>query len=87
MKLPILQKRNSWKFIDSNNDIREQFPKFFHYDECVAYRDLFEAVANTLSEFGLDFVNCRGEGYDAERGLAGRVSDFSGIVLQSNTLT
>ena len=74
------------RFVDSNNDIREEFLKFIHCDEGVTSRDLFEAVANTLSEFGLDLMNCRGQGYDGAGGMAGKVNGLSGIVLQSNKL-
>ena len=74
------------RFADSINDIREEFLKFIHCDEGVTGRNLFEAVTNTLSEFGLDFMNCRGQGYDGAGGMAGKVNGLSGIVLQSNKL-
>ena len=74
------------RFVDSNNDIREKFLKFIHCDEGVTGRNLFEAVPNTLSEFGLDFMNCRGQGYDGAGGMAGKVNGLSRIVLQSNKL-
>ena len=68
------------RFVDSNNDIREEFLKFIHCDEGVTSRDLFEAVANTLSEFGLDLMNCRGQGYDGAGGKAGKVNGlFRGL--------
>ena len=72
--------------VDSNNEIREEFLKFIHCDEGVTGRDLFEAVTKTLSEFGLDLINCRGQGYDGAGGMAGKVIGLSGIVLQSNKL-
>ena len=37
------------RFVDNNNDIREEFLKFIHCDKGVTGRDLFEAVTNTLS--------------------------------------
>ena len=76
----------SLRFVDNNNDIREEFLKFIHCDEGVTGRDLFEAVANTLSEFGLDLMNCRGQGYDRTKGMAGKLNGLSGIVFQSNKL-
>ena len=42
-----------FRFVDSNNDIREEFLKFIHCDKSVTGRYLFEAVTNTLSEYGL----------------------------------
>ena len=72
--------------VDSNNEIREEFLKFIHCDEGVTGRDLFEAVTKTLSKFGLDLINCRGQGYDGAGGMAGKVIGLSGIVLQSNKL-
>ena len=74
------------RFVDSNNDIREEFLKFIHCDEGVTGRDLFEAMTNTLSEFGFDLMNCRGQGYDGTGGMAGKVNGLSGILLQSNKL-
>ena len=74
------------RFVDSNDDLREEFLKFIHCNEGVTGRDLFEAVTNTLSEFGLDLMNCRGQGYDGAGGMAGKVNGLSGIVLQSNKL-
>ena len=66
--------------------MREQFLKYIHCDDCVTGRDLFEAMANTLSEFGLDLMNCRGQGYDGIGSMAGKVNGLLGIVLQSNKL-
>ena len=74
------------RFADSNNNIREEFLKFIHCDEDVTGRDLLEAVANTLSEFGLDLMKCKVQGYDGARGMVGKVNSLSGIVLQSNKL-
>ena len=74
------------RFVDSNDDLREEFLKFIHCNEGVTGRDLFEAVTNTLSEFGLHLMNCRGQGYDGAGGMAGKVNGLSGIVLQSNKL-
>ena len=73
-------------FADSNNDIREEFLKFIHSDEGVTGRNFFEAVTNTLSEIGLDYVNCLGQGYDEAGGMAWKVNGLSVIVLQSNKL-
>ena len=74
------------RFADSNNNIREEFLKFIHCDEDVTGTDLLEAVANTLSEFGLDLMKCKVQGYDGARGVVGNVNSLSGIVLQSNKL-
>ena len=74
------------RFVNSNNDIREEFLKFIECDEGVTSSDFFEAVTNTLSELGLDLMNCRGQGYDGAGGIAGKVNGLSGIVLQSNKL-
>ena len=71
------------KFLNSNNDIKEEFLKFIHCDEGVTGRDLFEAVTITLSEFDLDLMNCKGQGYDGAGVMAEKVND---IVLQSNKL-
>ena len=75
------------RFVDSNNDIREEFLKFIHCDKGITSRDLFETVANTLPEFGLDLMTCRGQLYDGAGGMAGKVNGLLEIVLQSNMLT
>ena len=74
------------RFVDSNNDIREEFLKFIHCDKGITGRDLFEAVTNTLPEFGLDLMTCRGQLYDGAGGRVGKVNGPLGIVLQSNML-
>ena len=76
------------RFVDNSNDIREEFLKFIHCDEGVTGRDLFEAVANTLSEFGLDLMNYRVREYDRAGSIAGKVNGLSRmrVVLESNKL-
>ena len=74
------------RFVDSSNDIREEFLKSIHCDVGITGRDFFEAVTNTLSEFGLDLMNCRGQGYDCAGSMAGKINGLLGIVLQSNKL-
>ena len=74
------------RFVDSNNDIREEFFQFIHCDEGLTGRDLFEAVTNTLSEFGLDLMNCTGQEYDWAGGMAGKLNGLSWFMLQSNKL-
>ena len=77
------------RFVDNSNDIREEFLKFIHCDEGVTGRDLFEAVANTLSEFGLDLMNYRVREYDRAGSIAGKVNGLSRmrVVLESNKLS
>ena len=74
------------RFSDCKNDIREEFLKFIHCDEVVTGRDLFEAVTNILSEFGLDLMNRRGQGYDGVGGMTANLNGLSGIALWSNKL-
>ena len=71
------------RFVDSSSEIRKEFYKFIHCEEWVTVRDFFEAVTNTLSDIGLDLMNCRSQVYD---GAGGKVNRLSGIVLQSNKL-
>ena len=59
------------RFVDSHNDKRDKFLKCIHCDEGVTGRYLFEVVTNTLSAFGLDLMNCRGQGYDEAGGMEG----------------
>ena len=74
------------RFSDSNNDIREEFLKFIHCDKVATRRDLFEAMTNLLSEFGLGLMNYRGQEHDGAGGTAGKVNGLLGINLQSNKL-
>ena len=43
-------------------------------------------MTNALSEFGLDLMNCKGQGYDVAGGMAEKVNGVSEIVLQGNKL-
>ena len=63
---------------------RGKLPKFFHCDESVTCRDMFETVTNILSEFGMDLMNCRGQGYDGAGATVGKVNSLSGILFKSN---
>ena len=74
------------RFVDSKDETREDFLKFIHCGDGVTGRNLFETVTSTLSEFGLDLMNCRGKGYDGAGGMAVKVNGLSGIALQSNKL-
>ena len=47
-------------------------------------KDLFEEVADTLHEPGLDLKNCGGQGYDGGRAVSGVVNDLSALILKEN---
>ena len=72
-------------FVDINDDIREEFFKFIHCEEGVIGKDLFETVTNTLSEFGLDLMNCRDQGFDGG-GRYGGEGKWSVIFRNQNVL-
>jgi hypothetical protein len=71
------------RYVQENGTVVERFlcflPSVGHKSE-----DMFDAVINTLNEFGIDIKNCRGQSYDnasnmtgAYTGLQARIQEVS----------
>ena len=67
------------RFVDSNHNIREEFLDFVG-TERITGEILAREIKKTLTKFGLDFQDCRGQGYDGAtnmssmNGVQGRLS-------------
>ena len=48
------------RFVDANNDIREEFIRFAECKNGTTGLELAKMILNTLQDFGLDIENCRG---------------------------
>ncbi|PFX33772.1 Zinc finger MYM-type protein 1 [Stylophora pistillata] len=63
------------RFIDKNNDVREDFIAFIHLPR-ITGEVIGETIVSTLQGLGLEIVNVRGQGYD---GAANMSSDNVGV--------
>ena len=62
------------RFIDKNNDVREEFIVFIHLPRIMG-EVIAETIVSTLEGLGLEIENVRGQGYD---GAANMSSDNVG---------
>lgn len=63
------------RFIDKNNDVREDFIAFIHLPR-ITGEVIAETIVSTLQGLGLEIENVRGQGYD---GAANMSSDDVGV--------
>lgn len=59
------------RFVDSCNCIKEEFVDFITTDR-ITGETLALRIKETLSKYGLDFQNCRGQGYDGASNMSAR---------------
>ena len=68
------------RFVDSSNCIREEFLDFILTErltgEVLAYN-----IKDTLTKYGLDFKNCRGQGYDGASNMSAQNCPINMYVL------
>ena len=72
------------RFVDNNLDIREDFVRFIDCKEGLAGVDLASTLLKTISNLGLDIMNCRGQGYDGAGSVAGHINGLSAHILRLN---
>ena len=63
------------RFIDKNNDVKEDFIAFIHLRR-ITGEVIAETIVSTLQGLGLEIENVRGQGYD---GAANKSSDNVGV--------
>ena len=56
------------RFVDKNNEIREEFLKFIYMDSGIRGEEL---KSKTLRDAGIDMSYCRGQGYDGAANMPG----------------
>ena len=60
------------RFVDKNKKIREEFFRFMLCDSGVSGEALAKVRKDSVKEIGLDMKDCRGQGYDGARNMAGK---------------
>ena len=61
------------RFVDENNEIREEFICFLHCDSGLSGESLAKLIMDKTHELGLSMDKCQGQGYDGAGSMAGRV--------------
>ena len=61
------------RFVDENNEIREEFICFLHCDSGLSGESLAKLIMDKTHELGLSMDKCRGQGYDGAGSMVGRV--------------
>ena len=76
------------RYVDSNLDVREDFISFEHCEYGVTGKNLASVLTKKINSLGLDLENCRGQGYDGVRNVAGPKSGLAAEItcLSSKTL-
>ena len=69
------------RFVDKNQDIREEFIKFEALERTTAHH-IASSIKNSLQQIGLDISLCRGQGYDGCTTMAGEKVGVQGIIRQ-----
>ena len=60
------------RFVDENDEIREEFLEFVHCPNGIKGEQICHLVKDTVAKLGLDMRNCRGQGYDGAGNMAGK---------------
>ena len=68
------------RFVDSSNCIREEFLDFI-LTERVTGEVLAYNIKDILTKYGLDFKNCRGQGYDRASNMSAQNCPINMYVL------
>jgi hypothetical protein len=71
------------RFVDSHNCIREEFVDFITTDRITGEALAFK-IKEKLINYGLDFQNCRGQGYDGASNMSAR-RGVQGILMAENS--
>ena len=59
------------RFFDSDFTIREEFIKFLYCASGLSGESLAQLILDEIEELGLCMSNCRGQGYDGAKAMAG----------------
>ena len=62
------------RFVDKDNNIREEFLGFAHCDSGTSGRALAEKIQGNLRDWGLPLQNLRGQGYDGASNMSGNLN-------------
>ena len=73
------------RYVSDEEDICEDFVKFIRCKSGFTGKDLYNEVTETLSSFGLDLRNCRGQDCDGAGAVSSNVSGLSALILRENS--
>ena len=72
------------RFVDDNQNIREDFVRFLHCKWGLSGADLASVILNALTDLSLNISDCRGQGYDGAGAVAGHTRGLSARILGIN---
>ena len=72
------------RFVDEENNIREDFIRFIHCKDGLSGEKLAKVITTTIDNLSLDIKHCRGQGYDGAGAVAGHVNGCSAHILRLN---
>ena len=73
------------RYVDSSNNVKEDFLRFIHCKEGLSGKDLSSVLITTIKELKLDIMNCRGQCYDGAGAVAGHINGLSACILRYNS--
>ena len=73
------------RFVDKNNEIREEFLKFIYMDSGVRGEELKSKILETLRNAGIDMSYCRGLGYDGAANMSGARRGCASLITAEYT--
>ena len=62
------------RFVDKDDEIREEFLGFLHCKFGLSGETLAETILTEIGNLTLDISNCRGQGYDGAASVSGQWS-------------
>ena len=73
------------RYVNSDNEIQENFLGFVHLGEGLSGEALSESILKKIDSLGLDIKNCRGQCYDGAGSVAGARNGCSAHILRKNS--
>ena len=70
------------RYVNSDNEIQEDFLGFVHLGEGLSGEALSESILKKIESLGLDIKNCRGQCYDGAGSVAGARNGCSAHILR-----
>ena len=71
-----------FRFVDKSSTIREEFVSFSICSYGLSGQSLFNAIKEFSNSKGIDFLDCRGKGYDGTGTVTGKNQDLAAHVLR-----
>ncbi|KAJ8024838.1 52 kDa repressor of the inhibitor of the protein kinase [Holothuria leucospilota] len=68
------------RFVDKENNIREEFVDFVHCEDGVTGEALAQTILGRLRSYGLDTSYLRGQGYDGAGNMSGRIRGTAALI-------